>query len=207
MTDVFHKDMGGADLHTILGAPGLAADDQHVLDDEVLAVAEDKTKKGAASGYAPLDATSKVPIANLPDIGGVPTGSIVAYGGIAAPSGWLLCQGAAVSRTTYAALFAILGTAYGVGDGSTTFNLPDLQQRFPLGKAASGTGSTLGGIGGAIDHTHTGPSHTHTLPTISGYDGLAANYQLNAQATGAAGTGATGTNNPPFQAVNYIIKT
>ena len=90
---------------------------------------------------------------------------ITPYGGTAAPTGWLICDGTAVSRATYAALFAIVATAFGVGDGSTTFNLPDLRQRFPLGKAAAGTGSTLGGTGGDIDHTHTGPSHTHTGPS------------------------------------------
>ena len=85
--------------------------------------------------------------------GGTPVGALMPYGGSAAPTGWLLCQGQAVSRTTYASLFSILGTAYGAGDGSTTFNLPNMQQRFPLGKAASGTGSTLGGTGGQIDMT------------------------------------------------------
>src|SRR5690606_38194219 len=84
-------------------------------------------------------------------------------GGTSAPSGWLLCDGAAVSRNTYARLFSVLGTTYGAGDGNSTFNLPDLRQRFPLGKAASGTGSTLGATGGAIDHTHSGPSHTHSM--------------------------------------------
>src|SRR3990167_816265 len=74
-----------------------------------------------------------------------------------APAGYLFCDGTAVSRSTYSALFAILGTIWGVGDGSTTFNLPDLRQRFPLGKAASGTGATLGGTGGTIDHTHSVP--------------------------------------------------
>ena len=85
-----------------------------------------------------------------------------------APAGYLFCDGTAVSRSTYSALFAILGTIWGVGDGSTTFNLPDLRQKFPLGKAASGTGSTLAGTGGAIDHTHTGPSHTHAAGTLAG---------------------------------------
>lgn len=93
----------------------------------------------------------------------VPTAAILPYGGASAPTGYLLCNGNAVSRTTYSALFAIVGTTFGSGDGSTTFNVPNLQQRFPLGKAASGTGATLGGTGGAIDHTHTGPSHTHTV--------------------------------------------
>jgi microcystin-dependent protein len=93
----------------------------------------------------------------------VPSGAITAYGAGSAPTGWLLCDGTAINRTTYATLFGIIGTTYGVGDGSTTFNIPNLQQRFPLGKAAAGTGSTLGGTGGAIDHTHTSAAHTHTV--------------------------------------------
>lgn len=59
-----------------------------------------------------------------------PTGAIVAYPAATAPTGWLLCDGSAVSRTTYATLFAIIGCAYGVGDASTTFNLPDFRGRF-----------------------------------------------------------------------------
>lgn len=94
-------------------------------------------------------------------------GAIIMYAGAAAPSGYLLCDGTAVSRTTYAALFAVTGVAFGAGNGSTTFNLPDLRGRFALGKAASGTGSTLGATGGSLDHTHTGPSHTHTVAAHS----------------------------------------
>jgi microcystin-dependent protein len=100
----------------------------------------------------------------------VPAGAIMAFGGVSAPTGWLLCDGSAVSRATYADLFAAIGTTYGVGNGTTTFNLPDLRQRFPLGKASSGTGSVLGQAGGAIDHSHSVslatanlPSHAHTF--------------------------------------------
>jgi microcystin-dependent protein len=95
-----------------------------------------------------------------------PPGGIIAYGGSSAPSGWFMCDGSAVDRATYAGLFAVIGTTYGVGNGSTTFNVPNLQQRFPIGKAAAGTASTLGGAGGAIDHTHTCPSHTHTYTDV-----------------------------------------
>ncbi len=83
-----------------------------------------------------------------------PTGGIIMWVNAVAPTGWLMCDGAAYSRTTYAALFALCGTTYGAGDGSTTFNIPDCRQRFIIGKAAAGTGSTLGGTGGVIDHTH-----------------------------------------------------
>lgn len=70
----------------------------------------------------------------------VPIGMVAPYGGSSAPSGWLLCDGSAVSRTTYAALFAITSTTYGIGDNSTTFNLPDLRSRLPLG---AGTGTKV----------------------------------------------------------------
>lgn len=128
----------------------------------------------------------------------VPAGSIVAYGGAAAPSGWLLCNGAAVSRSTYASLFAALSTTYGIGDGSTTFNLPNLQQRFPLGKAASGTGATLGAAGGAIDHSHTSAAHSHTIQshshTINSHAHTIQGHSHPLSAAGAAMIGATSTN-------------
>ena len=101
--------------------------------------------------------------------GGVPSGLISAYGGSSAPGGYLLCDGAEVSRATYNDLFLAIGTVYGVGDGSTTFNVPDLRGRFPLGKADAGTGSTLGDTGGQLDptidlaHTHGLASHTHSI--------------------------------------------
>jgi len=99
-----------------------------------------------------------------------PAGIIWEYGGSSAPTGWLLCDGSAVSRTTYAALFAVLGTAYGSGDGSTTFNVPDKRGKFGIGVdgtytrgstggAASGTTSTAG------SHNHTGLSGSTTLTT------------------------------------------
>ncbi len=97
-----------------------------------------------------------------------PTGSVTAYAGSSAPTGYLLCDGSAVSRTTYAALYAIIGTTYGSGDGSTTFNLPDLKGRVIVGV---GTGSglstrALGAKGGEESHTQTineMPSHTHNV--------------------------------------------
>lgn len=141
-------------------------------------------------------------------------------------------DGSLVSRSTYADLFAVIGTTFGAGDGSTTFALPDKRGRFALGKAASGTGSTLGDTGGLIDHVHTGPSHTHgvtvtragwgailnapstdgTLNTGSsgGAGQFSSSYQPTADLTvtsAAGGTGNTGTANPPYLVVTYIIKT
>lgn len=91
-----------------------------------------------------------------------PTGAMIMYGGASAPTGWLLCDGSAVSRTTYANLFSAIGTAYGVGDGSTTFNLPNLVSKFARG-GTPGTG------GGADTHTHTSAAHSHTLSDPTSY--------------------------------------
>ena len=67
----------------------------------------------------------------------VPTGTLFIYGGSVAPDGWLLCDGSAISRSTYAELFSVIGTSYGVGDGSTTFNIPDMRDRFVQGASTS----------------------------------------------------------------------
>ncbi len=149
---------------------------------------------------------------------GVPTGAILAFSAATAPSGYLLCDGAAVSRTTYAALFALIGASYGAGDGSTTFNVPDLRGRPPVGLGTHSDVNTLGNNDGVAvgsrtpKHTHTGPSHTHTGPShthdtqISGYgrdavaetgrlrvdDGTGNGTADNVVATSASGTGATG---------------
>jgi prepilin-type N-terminal cleavage/methylation domain-containing protein len=88
-------------------------------------------------------------------ISSVPVGAVVPYAGTTVPSGWLLADGSAVLRSANSELFAIEGTNYGAGDGSTTFNLPNLQGRFPLGKATSGTGSALGSSGGALNASGT----------------------------------------------------
>jgi microcystin-dependent protein len=77
-------------------------------------------------------------------------------------TGWLLANGAPVSRVTYANLFAVIGTAYGVGNGSTTFNLPNLQQKFPLGRSTLAPGTVVGERSGSMNHSHT-MSHTHSF--------------------------------------------
>ena len=103
-----------------------------------------------------------------------PAGAMVMFGGASAPTGWLLCDGAAVSRTTYAALFAAIGTTWGVGNDSTTFNVPDMRGRAPIG-AGQGSGLTNRTLGSNLGeeshaltlaengtHTHTGGLHAHT---------------------------------------------
>ena len=103
----------------------------------------------------------------------VPTGAIMPFAMNTAPSGWLAANGSAVSRTTYAALFAAIGTTYGAGDGSTTFTLPDLRGYFVRGSGTNSDGVAAGTFGakqadGVISHTHSGttgndsPDHSHT---------------------------------------------
>jgi microcystin-dependent protein len=91
--------------------------------------------------------------ANLTGIEGIPTATIVPWSSASVPSGFLECNGAAVSRTTYATLFGIVGTTYGAGDGSSTFNVPDLQDNVPVGKSNN---KSLASTGGANTVTSTG---------------------------------------------------
>ena len=84
---------------------------------------------------------------------GVKTGTIISYGSNTAPTGFLDCDGSAVSRTTYASLFSVIGTTYGTGDGSTTFNLPDLQDKVAYGKSSS---VAIGNTGGSSTQTPSG---------------------------------------------------
>ena len=99
----------------------------------------------------------------------LPLGAILPYTALAAPnSNFVLCYGQAISRTTYASLYALLGTAYGVGDGSTTFNIPDLRGRVVAGYDSMGGSSAnrLTGVSGGVDGDglgNTGGSETHTL--------------------------------------------
>ena len=111
---------------------------------------------GAGTGYVwvKIDGTLvKIPDRDAADVRYdlTPAGAMMAFGGAFPPTGWLLCDGSAVSRSTYAALFAAIGTTYGGGDGSTTFNVPELRQKFLRGKGSS---DTLGAAGGAATHTH-----------------------------------------------------
>jgi microcystin-dependent protein len=109
-----------------------------------------------------------------------PSGAVMAFAGTTAPSGWLLCNGATVSRSTYADLFSAIGTAHGVGDGSTTFVLPDYRGRFLRGvdggadndpdrssRTASNAGGNTGDAVGSVQghsyqtHTHVQSAHSH----------------------------------------------
>lgn len=93
-----------------------------------------------------------------------PAGIIMPFAGTSAPEGYLMCDGSAVSRTTYATLYAVIGDTFGAGDGSSTFNLPDLGGRVPLGVSMS---HALGSTGGSETVTLTEqelPAHVHEVP-------------------------------------------
>lgn len=141
------------------------------------------TKKitNLAQGTASTDAITKAQLDAVQTAVNsvIPIGSRVGYCGTTAPTNWLFCNGQAVSRTTYSALFAVISTTYGAGDGSTTFNVPDYRGRVGAGKddmggttaqnrvtsAKSGiNGLALGATGGTQTHTLTSdemPEHTH----------------------------------------------
>ena len=104
---------------------------------------------------------------SLPSV--VPTGTILMTGGASADSGYLICDGTAYSRTTYSALFTKIGTTFGVGNGSSTFNIPNLQAKFPLGKSGShGLGTTGGAFAQTPAGTNSSPSFTGSAFTPSG---------------------------------------
>jgi len=177
-------------------------------------------RQSAGSGVAISPGTSQIVCTSTTCIDSVgtgrlvPTGTVVPFAGTTAPAGWLFPFGQAISRTTYADLFAVLSTTYGAGDGSTTFNLPDLRGRVAFGRddmggtaasritsAVSGiTGTTLGAVGGDQrigNHTHTvnDPTHTHVTPGVANDGnfgpGGAAAYPGGLGATNAALTGIT----------------
>lgn len=156
----------------------------------------------------------------------VPTGAMLMWGTASAPTGYLLCNGATVSRSTYSALFAVIGTAYGAGDGSTTFTLPDFRDRFPVGAGTTYSANSTGGSKDAIvvSHTHTatdsGHQHAVTgnvagtadLGTASGgnvYSPTSANTGFGYANITVSTTGSSGTNAnlPPYLGVYFIIKT
>ena len=139
----------------------------------------------------------------------VPAGTIVMTGASSAPTGYLLCDGTAVSRSTYASLFVAIGTAYGTGDGSSTFDLPDLRDRFPLGKGTNN--STLGTETGSV-------SASSVVTTAADGDGdltvgtgsvasSAKDSSTTTVVTSVSQASHTHAVTLPSSVVNYIIKT
>lgn len=166
---------------------------------------------------------------------GVPTGGLVMWSTASAPSGFLLCDGSAVSRSTYAALFAIVSTTFGSGDGSTTFNVPNYTNRMPYGTTIGATGGSANATLVSHTHTFTGNAlgtHNHATtfnqtskgnnatpymlsnPFIG--ENLNGSVALDTTSTSAGtpsgtnsteGSSATNANLPPYLGINFIIKT
>lgn len=153
---------------------------------------------------------------------GVPIATVLAYSGNEIPAGYLLCDGSAVSRTTYAALLDVIGVTYGVGDGLYTFNIPDLRGRVIVGpdptneNISDAWAQTIGGYGGEEKHTQTineMPQHDHNVNNEIGGSGgtLVARAAVNNTATLSDKTGKTGGGQAfnvvqPSLVINYIIK-
>jgi microcystin-dependent protein len=159
-----------------------------------------------------------------------PVGEIKIWPTATAPSKFLLCAGQAISRTGYSALFAVIGTTFGAGDGTTTFNVPDLRGRFPLGldnmggtsanRETDAAADTIGGSGGAETVTLTAaqlPAHLHPIrqgSASSGGANIGASILRDRSAVGTdvtdiiqnnTGGGGAHANIPPYLAINFII--
>ncbi len=168
---------------TVTRSSGLVALANDVTVGGALTVTSNSTFSGLVS--ASTTPTSSAHLTNKAYVDkSMPVGTVVAYAGTAAPTGWVICDGQTLNRTTYASLYSVCGTAYGAGDGSTTFNVPDLVDRFVKGAGTAVT--TLGGRTSPVteratagtktvpvpQHTHSatvtvasGGSHTHTAST------------------------------------------
>ena len=148
-----------------------------------------------------------------------PIGSVMIYAGTTIPENWMKCNGQALSRTDYSALFSVIGTTYGDGDGAATFNVPNIQGRFPIGISNSDTDfNTLGATGGSKTHTQTVaemPSHNHTID--NGYLDNRIDGGIRQTGSGSFFSGSgndtqyTGGGQPmdimnPYIVMNYIIK-
>lgn len=147
-----------------------------------------------------------------------PIGAIMPYGGATAPSGWLLCQGQPVSRITYAELFAVIGTAFGTGDGSTTFNIPDLREATTKGVGLNSKSSVHYDADGVAlgefiedrvqDHLHR--TKLYNMNFQVGSENIAPVTENGGSGVGTVGDIVVGrhgaTNEVKAVGVNYIIK-
>lgn len=153
----------------------------------------------------------------------VPVGVVQAFAGATTPQGWLLCDGSAISRTDYADLYAVIGDTYGAGDGTTTFNLPNLADKFIQGNATSGTVKSAGlpnitgnaSYGGAIGLLFSNlpdsasgafyPNLQKTGGTLSTTSGSSYSVGIDASRSSSV-YGSSSTVQPPAVTMRYIIK-
>ena len=145
---------------------------------------------------------------------GMPVGSVVAYAGASAPPGFLLCNGQAVSRTTYAGLFTAIGTTYGIGDGATTFNVPNLSGQFIRGRGLDPIGTKQDSAVGTHTHPLNDPGHDHSTTgntshthTQAAHTHVVGDPGHGHQITEAVGASTTGTLNATMVAALNNIET
>ena len=172
---------------------------------------------GTSDPTAKLDVAGTVKATAFQGEGMVPAGSIMAFGGPSPPPGWFLCDGTPVSRTTYANLWAAIGAAWGVGNGATTFNLPELRGYFLRGRdggvtrdperGARTANSSGGNTGDNVGSVQADEFKSHNHPGLSlpggGAGWQSAGAGLNRNTTGVSGGSET---RPKNAYVNYIIK-
>lgn len=131
---------------------------------------------------------------------GNPPGTLHQFAGGSAPDGFLMCDGSAVSRSTYSVLWTTIGTAYGAGDGSTTFNLPDLRGRIPVGVGSHTDVDALGKNDGSTLADRR-PKHKHTVvnPTVNSHSHGGGNHRHEMY---GANTGGSDPQNYPLNPAN-----
>lgn len=169
-----------------------------------------RSKNGKTVKYTPAEMPEA--IMDISGLDGFPIGGIAAYGGTAIPDGWLLCDGSTVSRELYSDLFKAVGTVFGEGDGSTTFNVPDYRDKFVLG---AGGEVDLAETGGEKEVTLTVdeiPPHTHPMKfssnagTQSTINRVSSLGVWQSDKSGSTGGGKSHNNMPPYVGTYYIIK-
>lgn len=201
-----------------------------------LSVYGNETVSGTLTGLGVLAITGSITGGSLTINGAsgtpMPAGAISMFGAASAPTNWLLCDGAAVSRTTYAILFGIISTTFGIGDGSTTFNVPDYRGIFPKGAGTTNRAAGVDASGNAYAGTLGTYSQDkmqgmgHTFANVSGgvlatntnlaggiagavrSDGVGTAMALTHASDGTNGTPRTGhTTEPQSLGISFIIYT
>jgi len=175
-------------------------------------------------GYTPTTAkiSASGGVSSAPS---VPIGAVIAWLANSVPAQYLICDGSAISRTTYSDLFAVIGTTYGVGDGSTTFNIPDLRARVIVGKGTNAANNTLGQNDGIAianrrqQHRHTvneGSGHQHGANGGNGAGGGLIQVVSNVGGSGTTALATTGLSvgaatdtldTPSYMVLNWVIST